>query len=98
MNVLTIVAEVNHTVGILSMYFAHAQVMSLLSMGLYPNVCWHKEKRKVLTYDHKAALVHKSSVNCDSRPISFPSPFFVFGEKVRVRPEKHENCRCKASM
>ena len=54
-------------------------------MGLYPNVCYHKDKRKVLTYDHKSALVHKSSVNCDSRSITFPSPFFVFGEKVAFR-------------
>ena len=53
-------------------------------MGLYPNVCFHKEKRKVLTYDHKAALVHKSSVNCNNREVYFQSPFFVFGEKVRI--------------
>ncbi|CAH1795075.1 unnamed protein product [Owenia fusiformis] len=60
-------------------------VISLLVMGLYPNVCYHKEKRKVLTQESKAALVHKSSVNCDSREITFPSPFFVFGEKIRTR-------------
>lgn len=58
------------------------QVISLLSMGLYPNVCWHKEKRKVLTYEGKSALVHKSSVNCNNREVRFQSPFFVFGEKV----------------
>lgn len=51
-------------------------------MGLYPNVCYHKEKRKVLTTEGKAALVHKSSVNCSNMPVKFPSPFFVFGEKV----------------
>ena len=52
-------------------------------MGLYPNVCYHKEKRKVLTMDNKSALVHKSSVNCDkNQQVRFPSPFFVFGEKV----------------
>ena len=59
------------------------QVVTLLCMGLYPNVCYHKEKRKVLTTESKAALVHKSSVNCSNREIHFPSPFFIFGEKVR---------------
>lgn len=58
-------------------------MISLLAMGLYPNVCYHKEKRKVLTLESKAALVHKSSVNCSNQEIKFPSPFFVFGEKVR---------------
>ena len=31
----------------------------------------------------KAALIHKSSVNCSNFEQRFPSPFFVFGEKVR---------------
>lgn len=60
-------------------------VISLLAMGLYPNVCYHKEKRKVLTTESKAALVHKSSVNCSNREIKFPSPYFIFGEKIRTR-------------
>nr|XP_022341971.1 LOW QUALITY PROTEIN: ATP-dependent RNA helicase A-like [Crassostrea virginica] len=60
-------------------------VISLLCMGLYPNVCYHKEKRKVLTTESRAALVHKSSVNCTNKDIKFPSPFFVFGEKIRTR-------------
>ena len=54
----------------------------MLGLGLYPNVCYHKEKRKVLTVESKAALVHKSSVNCSNFEIKFPSPFFIFGEKV----------------
>jgi len=58
--------------------------MSLLAMGLYPNVCFHTGKRKVLTTESKAALVHKSSVNCTNRVVNFKSPFFVFGEKVDV--------------
>ena len=58
--------------------------MTLLTLGMYPNVCFHKEKRKVLTTESKAALVHKSSVNCNNRDIKFPSPFFVFGEKVII--------------
>jgi ATP-dependent RNA helicase A len=57
-------------------------VVALLTMGLYPNVCFHKEKRKVLTTESKAALVHKTSVNCSKFEQNFPFPFFVFGEKV----------------
>ncbi len=60
-------------------------LVALLSMGLYPNVCMHKEKRKVLTTEAKAALIHKSSVNCTKDAVKFPSPFFVFGEKIRTR-------------
>lgn len=39
----------------------------------------------MLTTEGKAALIHKSSVNCSNREQTFPSPFFVFGEKVSVR-------------
>ena len=38
-------------------------LVALISMGTYPNVCMHKEKRKVLTAEARNALVHKSSVN-----------------------------------
>lgn len=61
-------------------------VVALLTMGLYPNVCFHKEKRKVLTTESKAALVHKTSVNCSKFEQNFPFPFFVFGEKVAINP------------
>ena len=64
--------------------FLFLQVATLLVLGLYPNVCFHQGKRKVLTTENKSALVHKSSVNCSNKEISFTSPFFVFGEKVRV--------------
>ncbi|KAB7505156.1 Dosage compensation regulator [Armadillidium nasatum] len=60
-------------------------VVALLAIGHYPNVCYHKEKRKVLTQESKAALIHKSSVNCEREAIQFPTPFFVFGEKIRTR-------------
>ncbi|XP_068879887.1 ATP-dependent RNA helicase A isoform X4 [Aphelocoma coerulescens] len=58
-------------------------VISLLAFGVYPNVCYHKEKRKILTTEGHNALIHKSSVNCpfSSQDIKYPSPFFVFGEK-----------------
>uniref|UniRef100_H3CAU5 RNA helicase n=1 Tax=Tetraodon nigroviridis TaxID=99883 RepID=H3CAU5_TETNG len=62
-------------------------VVSLLTFGSYPNVCFHKEKRKILTTEGRAALIHKSSVNCPfgSQDLTFPSPFFVFSEKIRTR-------------
>ncbi|XP_015591830.2 dosage compensation regulator isoform X2 [Cephus cinctus] len=60
-------------------------ITALLCMGLYPNVCYHKEKRKVLTTESKAALIHKTSVNCSTFEQTFPFPFFVFGEKIRTR-------------
>ncbi|XP_058826729.1 dosage compensation regulator isoform X2 [Topomyia yanbarensis] len=60
-------------------------VLSLLCVGLYPNVCVHKEKRKVLTTESKAALIHKTSVNCSNLQVTFSHPFFVFGEKIRTR-------------
>lgn len=62
-------------------------VISLLAFGVYPNVCYHKEKRKILTTEGRNALIHKSSVNCpfSSQDMNYPSPFFVFGEKIRTR-------------
>ncbi|CAH0547260.1 unnamed protein product [Brassicogethes aeneus] len=60
-------------------------VMALMCYGLYPNVCFHKEKRKVLTTESKSALIHKTSVNCSNIEQNFPYPFFVFGEKIRTR-------------
>lgn len=59
--------------------------IALLCMGLYPNVCYHKEKRKVLTTESKDALIHKTSVNCTNLQCSFEYPFFIFGEKIRTR-------------
>ncbi|PZC80698.1 hypothetical protein B5X24_HaOG214099 [Helicoverpa armigera] len=60
-------------------------VIALMCMGLYPNVCLHQGKRKVLTTEGKPALIHKTSVNCSNQEQRFPSPLFVFGEKVRTR-------------
>ncbi|XP_028832545.1 ATP-dependent RNA helicase A isoform X1 [Denticeps clupeoides] len=62
-------------------------VISLLAFGFYPNVCYHKEKRKILTTEGRNALIHKSSVNCpfSNQDLTYPSPFFVFGEKIRTR-------------
>uniref|UniRef100_A0A1I8HX42 RNA helicase n=1 Tax=Macrostomum lignano TaxID=282301 RepID=A0A1I8HX42_9PLAT len=61
-------------------------LVSLITLGLSPNVCYHKEKRKVITAEGRAALVHKSSVVASNFPdLHFPSPLFVFGEKLRTR-------------
>ena len=57
-------------------------VVALLCVGLYPNVCFHKEKRQLLTSEGKTALIHKTSVNNITKDPKFPSPYFVFGEKV----------------
>lgn len=35
--------------------------------------------------ESKAALIHKTSVNCSNFEQKFPFPFFVFGEKIRTR-------------
>ncbi len=62
--------------------FVSFQVISLLCYALYPNVCFHVSKRKLLTTEGKEALIHKNSVNCGREIPIFPSPFFVFTEKV----------------
>lgn len=59
--------------------------LALLCVGLYPNVCVHKEKRKVLTTESRDALIHKTSVNCSNQATNFPYPFFVYGEKIRTK-------------
>ncbi|KAI5701615.1 hypothetical protein M8J75_011364 [Diaphorina citri] len=60
-------------------------VIALLCVGLYPNVCVHQTKRKVFTTEAKNALIHKLSVNCSNLDEKFPSPFFIFGEKIRTK-------------
>lgn len=57
-------------------------VVALLCVGLYPNVCFHKEKRQLLISEGKRALIHKTSVNNITKDPKFMSPYFVFGEKV----------------
>ncbi|KAA3676381.1 ATP-dependent RNA helicase A [Paragonimus westermani] len=58
---------------------------SLLTLGLYPNICFHVEKRKLLTVEGTVALAHKGSVNCSNVAIKFDHPFFVFDEKIRTQ-------------
>ncbi len=52
-----------------SCVFKPVRYVSDVCLGLYPNVCMHKEKRKVLTTEARAALIHKSSVNCSRQPV-----------------------------
>jgi ATP-dependent RNA helicase A len=62
-------------------------VIGLIGIGHYPNICVHREKRKVQMADARSgpSLIHKSSVNCpDSDEIEFPLPYFVFSEKIRA--------------
>lgn len=59
--------------------------LALLCVGLYPNVCVHKEKRKVLTTESRDALINKTSVNCSNQQTTFKYPFFVYGEKIRTK-------------
>ena len=51
-------------------------------MGLYPNVCVHRDKRRLISSDNKCVLIHKSSINNIVKDPRFSSPYFVFGEKV----------------
>ncbi|CAF0906923.1 unnamed protein product, partial [Didymodactylos carnosus] len=60
-------------------------VISLLCYALYPNVAYHVSRRKLLTTEGKEALIHKNSVNCGREIPVFPSPFFVFTEKIKTR-------------
>ena len=47
--------------------------------------CCHCHFLQVLTTEAKTALIHKGSVNFSKEATTFPSPFFVFSEKVRTR-------------
>ncbi|CAH8484978.1 unnamed protein product [Heterobilharzia americana] len=59
-------------------------VSTLLVSGLYPNICYHSEKRRLLTIEGTLALIHKGSVNC-VKDMKFTYPFFVFDEKIRTQ-------------
>ncbi|MFH4977281.1 hypothetical protein AB6A40_003990 [Gnathostoma spinigerum] len=61
---------------------------SLLIYALYPNVCYHREKRLVYTLEMATALMNRLSVNVpfrNSDTYEYPSPLFVFSEKLRTR-------------
>uniref|UniRef100_A0A183VBA4 RNA helicase n=1 Tax=Toxocara canis TaxID=6265 RepID=A0A183VBA4_TOXCA len=63
-------------------------VISLLVYAYYPNVCHLRDKRRVYTLELATALMSKQSVNTpfhNSEAIKFPSPLFVFSEKLRTK-------------
>uniref|UniRef100_A0A915PRX8 RNA helicase n=1 Tax=Setaria digitata TaxID=48799 RepID=A0A915PRX8_9BILA len=63
-------------------------ILSLLVYALYPNVCHHRDKRRVYTLELATALMSKQSVNApfhSSDVIKFPSPLFIFSEKLRTK-------------
>jgi hypothetical protein len=51
----------------------------------------HKEKRKVLTTEARAALIHKSSVNCSRQPV-LPALFRILTVDFKLLREKSSNC------
>ncbi|VDO00247.1 unnamed protein product [Rodentolepis nana] len=59
-------------------------IAAMLTNGLYPNIAYHVDARKLLTAEGKFALIHKGSVNCvkDTKPTF---PFFTFTEKIRTQ-------------
>nr|CDS27528.2 Dosage compensation regulator [Hymenolepis microstoma] len=59
-------------------------IAAMLTNGLYPNIAYHADARRLLTAEGKFALIHKGSVNCfkDTKPAF---PFFTFTEKIRTQ-------------
>ncbi|VDN04364.1 unnamed protein product [Thelazia callipaeda] len=62
-------------------------VLSLLVYALYPNIGHLRDERRVFTLEKTTALISKHSVNTSldsTNTIKFPSPLFVFSEKIRT--------------
>ena len=70
-------------------------IITLLSIGLNPNVAIHTDGRRLLV-DGKGALMHKASACCPfgNKGVKFPYPTFVFGEKVRTRAVSARQTTC----
>uniref|UniRef100_A0A915BGD2 ATP-dependent RNA helicase A n=5 Tax=Parascaris univalens TaxID=6257 RepID=A0A915BGD2_PARUN len=63
-------------------------IISLLVYGLYPNVCYFRNGRRVFTLELATALINKQSVNVPldgSDAFTFPSRLFVFSEKLQSK-------------
>ncbi|KAK0404222.1 hypothetical protein QR680_017348 [Steinernema hermaphroditum] len=56
---------------------------SLLISAHYPNLCVHRDKRRVYTLEKMNGVMSSSSVN--ARQKGFRYPFFVFTEKLKTR-------------
>ena len=59
------------------------RVSAMMCLALAPNVGLHNEKRKMFVNDSEIAQVQRSSVVCTKTSYIFPSPFFIFKEKVK---------------
>src|SRR5690606_19836006 len=64
----------------------------LLVTAFYPNVCMHKETRRILTNEERIGLIHKTSVFYSyvvnqkvSKSTKLRSPVFVYSEKSSNR-------------
>ncbi|VDL97470.1 unnamed protein product [Schistocephalus solidus] len=72
----------------------HAYIAALLTSGLYPNIAYHSEGRRLFTAEGKFALVHKASVNC-RKNATFVFPLFTFTEKASlIKYCKSTTCFC----
>ncbi len=60
------------------------RVSAMMCLALSPNVGLHNEKRKMFVNDTEIAQVQRSSVVCTKTSYIFPSPFFIFKEKVKA--------------
>ncbi|CAB1326187.1 unnamed protein product [Coregonus sp. 'balchen'] len=74
-------------------------VISLLTYGSYPNVCYHKEKRKILTTEGRNALIHKCSVNCpfSSQDMTYPSRSSSLAKRIKLKIP-HDVAGCIAAL
>ncbi|CAF4045747.1 unnamed protein product, partial [Rotaria sp. Silwood1] len=52
-------------------------VILLLCFDIYPNVCFHISKRKLLTNEGREALLNENFVNYGREIPIFPSSFFL---------------------
>ncbi|KAL3097315.1 hypothetical protein niasHT_023534 [Heterodera trifolii] len=61
--------------------------LSLMIAAYYPNVCYMKDKRRVFTLEQTTAILSNMS-SCvpfnRNETFDFPSPLFVFSEKLRT--------------
>lgn len=64
--------------------------LGLLVTALYPNICLHKDARKILTNEERAGIIHKTSVlysymnntKQEGEQLELDSPLLVYSEKM----------------
>lgn len=64
-------------------------LVGLLITSFYPNICIHKETRRILTNEERIGIIHKTSVlysylntTKKGKGLRLPSPLFVYSEKT----------------